>query len=974
MTPNESQVLSELKLRLDQLDRKIANSHQEAKGELGLLREQVAAFEKRAVAPAAPPVIAAASAPSGTAPDASEVSVVAETSSSVPVIASKRISESLNEALPTALARVQRQRTEKAAATAAPLVSAEPPPANPAPEPAPTRSFEMRLGTFWFVRIGVVMLLTGLVFFGHYAYQNYIWRLGPWGKIGLLYSASAVLLAAGVWVPRRRTPLKNYGEVLFAGGLAAVYFTTYAAHFFPKLRVIGNPLLAVLLLSGWAGFIAWIADRRKSEVLALFAVGLAYYASVVSQIRTFTLFSNLVLTAVAVAFLIRNKWAKVSLLSLFATYAAYWFWRFHGNGGAVFHSLENGDVWRGAVFLFGYWVLFTAATFLSEAEQWPEQGRATFSTINNAAYFGLAFFSLAPAWHSLFCLIDGALLLALVPAAIVRFPNDPLIRKGCLAQGLAVFTLGLVLHFSGTQLAVLLGMESVVLLVFGGWFNSRVLANGAAAAGLLALADELFHIVTKSPAGAGFIFGSAVVGLLMALNASWSSRSDIDVQREDYSGRTGFYAAGALLIWWAMTLRFGWGEPWLPAALCGEAVILTMGFSALRTREGVLFSQFFLMTSQFVWLIDSLSTQERLPWWSGASVVAASFILSRWWQFQESFRRKEPLMFQAYFAAGLATVLFFWMRGTVSPAGWLLLVGMLGAALSCYGSWAKSWFILGAGQIFFLATTVEYLRQLNGASFGIAVPPWYCGIVPPVIFFAFALMVTRLVRRIGDNETWLRNSDQLPRFYQITGAGLSLVWVFRYIPDREQFWFLTLAAILVFGIGWWKQNRAALGFAAVYAVCGLAVFWLRTFEERTVYLPNLMAILALFVVQQAARRSKRAIVLNEQWHAAAAFMAAASLWLFSTRWVALAEKPIYLSVAWAVLGAILLGAGLVLRERFYRWSALGILSLALARVGLLDIWRLELIYRVISLTGLGIVLVLLGFVYNRYQEKFKEWL
>ena len=52
----------------------------------------------------------------------------------------------------------------------------------------------MRLGTYWLVRIGIVMLLTALVFFGNYAYQNLIVRLGPGGKVGLLYFASALLL------------------------------------------------------------------------------------------------------------------------------------------------------------------------------------------------------------------------------------------------------------------------------------------------------------------------------------------------------------------------------------------------------------------------------------------------------------------------------------------------------------------------------------------------------------------------------------------------------------------------------------------------------------------------------------------------------------------------------------------------------------------------------------------------------------
>ena len=133
----------------------------------------------------------------------------------------------------------------------------------------------MRLGTYWLVRVGVVMLLTGLVFFGNYAYQNFVGELGPGGKVSLLYFASAILLGAGTWWQRKvvTEALKNYAQVLFAGGLAAVYFTTYAAYHFVNLRVIGSPVIDGALLLAWAGFMVWVADRKKSQVLALFAVG-----------------------------------------------------------------------------------------------------------------------------------------------------------------------------------------------------------------------------------------------------------------------------------------------------------------------------------------------------------------------------------------------------------------------------------------------------------------------------------------------------------------------------------------------------------------------------------------------------------------------------------------------------------------------------------------------------------------------------
>jgi uncharacterized membrane protein len=64
----------------------------------------------------------------------------------------------------------------------------------------------------------------------------------------------------------------------------------------------------------------------------------------------------------------------------------------------------------------------------------------------------------------------------------------------------------------------------------------------------------------------------------------------------------------------------------------------------------------------------------------------------------------------------------------------------------------------------------------------------------------------------------------------------------------------------------------------------------------------------------------------------------------------------------------------MLRERVYRWGGLCVLACALARGVIYDVWRLEPLFRVLSFLALGLVLLALGFIYNRYQAKIKGWL
>jgi len=139
-----------------------------------------------------------------------------------------------------------------------------------APKPAENDSLEVKLGTFWVVRVGVVRLLTGLVFLTGYAYQAL--GLGAWGKLGLLYLGSMAFVGMGLYWDRIHSKLQQMGRVTLAGGLAGVYYVTFAAHHSETLRVIHSPWLAGALLMGLAVGILFLAERRGSPTIASMAV------------------------------------------------------------------------------------------------------------------------------------------------------------------------------------------------------------------------------------------------------------------------------------------------------------------------------------------------------------------------------------------------------------------------------------------------------------------------------------------------------------------------------------------------------------------------------------------------------------------------------------------------------------------------------------------------------------------------------
>jgi hypothetical protein len=216
---------------------------------------------------------------------------------------------------------------------------------------------------------------------------------------------------------------------------------------------------------------------------------------------------------------------------------------------------------------------------------------------------------------------------------------------------------------------------------------------------------------------------------------------------------------------------------------------------------------------------------------------------------------------------------------------------------------------------------------------------------------------------------------QIAMVYRWVALVMSIWWVCAYIPERERIWLLALLGLWVFVWAGWQRNREALLFSATFTLVALILFWLPLIEATMVYWPNLVVILILLAQRQFARRLPERYPFGPEVHTAIIIIGGLSLWRFLSLWV-LEQQPagFYLTASWSLLALAFFTAGIALRERIYRYLGLGVLACALGRVVIIDVWNLETIYRILSFMALGIVLLVLGFIYNKYQEKIREWL
>jgi hypothetical protein len=94
--------------------------------------------------------------------------------------------------------------------------------------------------------------------------------------------------------------------------------------------------------------------------------------------------------------------------------------------------------------------------------------------------------------------------------------------------------------------------------------------------------------------------------------------------------------------------------------------------------------------------------------------------------------------------------------------------------------------------------------------------------------------------------------------------------------------------------------------------------------------------------------------------------------LLITGLIGLEVRSAYLTAAWGVEAVIIFLAVLKLDERAYRWFSLGLLSICVIRIVLVDVWTLDALGRIISFIGLGAALLVISFLYARHRELLRR--
>lgn len=234
-----------------------------------------------------------------------------------------------------------------------PLTAPPAPPPAPPPGPKPGGpGMEIRVGQKLVLIIGIVIMVFAIGYFLKYSFdQGWV---GPAGRVAMAYIWGIGLLLAGNRFRAKGYPV--FGLCLIGGGIAVLYFATFAA--FQVYHLTGQVLSfgVMVLITALTCFLAVVYDTRWLAVLGLiggFLTPLFLSTGVDNQLGLMSYLTILNLGLLGIA--LYKRWGLLNALGFCLTYILY--------AGWYFSYYENAKFWPAIIFLNIFYLIYAIVPF-----------------------------------------------------------------------------------------------------------------------------------------------------------------------------------------------------------------------------------------------------------------------------------------------------------------------------------------------------------------------------------------------------------------------------------------------------------------------------------------------------------------------------------------------------------------------------------------------------------------------------------
>ncbi len=697
---------------------------------------------------------------------------------------------------------------------------------------------------------------------------------------------------------------------------------------------------------------------------------LASYATMIQPLDWLSAASNLVLSVTGILLMLRPGWNMPGIASLLGTYAAFAGWQLFGAAGN-----DSGDAHATLWFLPASWAIFAIPGMLGRfRETLGERGRAIFTAANNGLYFliftvvwlntyGNQGFWKVPAVFGFVLLILGAL---------GRKWEDSAAASNFL-QGLAGLSLAVVLKFDGYHLGLALAGESLVLALAFHRFHKWPEYAFAMLAGMGAVIVSVFlHLFPSEnfPLWSGVL--AAVLVVLAAgfvrLNVGQTTRPTPQQVRAGAS-LLAYSSLAILLFGGCYRLPIVWQLP----MLAGFAV----SFSALS-----------LFIDRRRWMVEiawasgisgilalSMITSDATRVGSGFALCAAIVACAIWHrppttEDSSPFSELDPVNFAQPFS---------WLFALLAP----LLFGKLIFALNLSDHGNIGALAMGA---IVLAITARLLKADSLGITSILPNMGALALVIPAVFDhsldlskAFSFAPAAGAAGILILSAFQPGEKHLLQIFIARGM-LFVAWGVAILVAFPEGFIDLVALSAGAGFFWaWRRERSAPVEAWGWLMASLAALIFVWIEGNASILHGyssegmaLVVLLGAIAIKTPRLPEILQISNSDNLAKVLPWLACLVLSIWSTHLIVVTIGWKAVVILWTVLGFGLVLLGLMLGRITSRQTGFVLLTAALLKLFLVDVWDFSTVMRIISFIALGIALVILGFFYHRFAPALKR--
>lgn len=360
-----------------------------------------------------------------------------------------------------------------------------------------TWSLENFIGLRLIHFIGIIVLVIGLSIGVKYFIDQNLISQGL--RIGLAYAAGLVLYLLSL---KLRKKYVLFSAILYSGGMASLYFTTYAAYVYYNMMSSTTSFIIMILLTGYTVYEANRYNRQEIALLGLVgAYSIPFLISKNSE-RADLFFLYILVINLGVLYLsVKKLWKGVGRAAEILTWILFIGWSVsrykpeQQNTGLIFMSL---------FFLIFFAALLSYRFFQKQALTRNDTWMILFN--NMALYLGSLFLFGSTFHRSDLAMITLALCIFTVVQSILFYSiwkDEPFTQRILSNLSLILFALFILFFWRGVMVTLLWLLTSVIVFIFGVRMKSvaarmsAIVLMGATLCKLVAFDSLTFTTVQK---------------------------------------------------------------------------------------------------------------------------------------------------------------------------------------------------------------------------------------------------------------------------------------------------------------------------------------------------------------------------------------------------------------------------------------------------------------------------------------------